>query len=535
MKGKRKKNDGTSLLKWIKIGTAIIGLILILLGFFLKNVNGFEENLAIPFKFFGVALITIIGLIYSVNAKENKLLKSLGILVLTAIVLTWLIPTGQFAQTQFIDGTLKRVGFTDLPMLLYYSLYFNIDKVIFLITLAAFYSLLAKTDAYKKIVNSIAKKFQGYDLIVALVTATIFVILSSIMTQTLLVFLFVPFAISILSKLKFDKVTAFAITIGAILIGMIGSPWGSEGLHWFGYYASVQFADGFWYRVIIQAVVYILYLLFIFVSLKKINKKDKNLELIEDPYEIEDTKAKTNTVPMIIILSLLAVITLLGYINWETNFGLKIFTNFHTWLTELAIGQDFTIFAYILGNSAAAFGSWEVITGISLLLIFYILIALVNKINFKEIVSSFEEGFKIIIKPVLFFVGTFLVFVVLYTSPYVATITNWAFSLTQEFNPFISSITAFVTSIFHTDLGYTGYIVGPYITSGYESSIGIVQSIYVATYGFAQLFVPTSGLLLLGLVYTKVDYKIWLKYIALFLVVLFIILLALFAIITYLI
>ena len=126
-----------------------------------------------------------------------------------------------------------------------------------------------------------------------------------------------------------------------------------------------------------------------------------------------------------------------------------------------------------------------------------------------------------------------MVFGIIVSIPFTSTICNWVFNLVEGFNPFISSICAFIESVFSIDLGYTGYSVGGFITSVYASNIDLVHAIYTSMYGLVGLFMPTSAILITGLSLMKIDYKSWLKYIWLFVVGMLIILLVLFTVVSY--
>lgn len=511
----------------------IIGFVLTLVGIFGKELFDVLEPLAIPFKLFGVLIMSVTWLVSAIKSDEKPALKSIGILTLTAIVLTWLIPHGQFAQQQFMDQSYQRFGLSDVAIVLYYALYFNLDKIIFLLQVSALYYMLSQTKAYQKLIANIAKGLKGIETYITILFATLFILLTSFVSHTLIVFLFVPFALSILSKLKIDKLTTFAVTFGAILVGLVGVPFGSEGLRWFGYYSSIDGAEGLKYRLILQAIVLVGYLVFLFVRQHLATKKKIKAVAMVDPYEVKDNRAKVSTIPLIVIFSLFTVLILLGYIDWYSNFNITVFKDFHTWLTELSIAEH-PIFAYILGTSATEFGSWDIITGIVVMFIFSFVVALANKVKIKEILKSYEEGFKIMIKPVLYFTAVSFVFVVLYSTPFLNTFLDWAYGLTEGLNPAISSLSAMITSAFHPDLGYTGYLVGGYITSAFSENIGIVHTIFISAYGFMQIFVPTSALLILGLELTETSYKDWIKYIFIFLIALFVVLQAFLVLITYL-
>lgn len=518
----KKSSDKRS--KYVSLGLLVVGVLLIILGIAI-------EKAEIPLKIIGVLVLIVDGLINAIKSKEHALIKSVGVMVLAALLCTWLLPYGNFSGSNFTDLGMSRVGFGDLSTILYYSTYFCLDKVIYLFVLAGFYALLSKTEGYKKIVNDIADSLKDHKVAFAVITMAIFVFLTMLSSQTLAVVFFIPFFISILSKLKFDKLSALTLTFGGVLSGMVGSPWGTEGLHWFNYYAGTSLQDGFTLRLIVEACVIVLLVVTAIIRLKKNEKND--LEVVEDVFEVGDADSKTKKLPMIIILAIMAVVIVLGYVDWETNFGIKAFNDFHTWLIGLTIGEDTTIFSFILGKAAVAFGKWDVATLISFLIFSSIIVALVNHIKVTDFLTTFGEGMKKMIIPAGLYMSVFVVFVIAYTSPFIPTITNWVSSLSKEFNPYLSTVLAFITSLFHADFGFTGYSVGGYLASAYTDKVAVVQTIYSSMYGLVQLVAPTSGLLLLGLGFTKVEYKTWLKYVWKFAVALFVILLIIFTIATY--
>ncbi len=530
MKGKNKKIEKSPLLNWICLGVAALGFILVVLGFVFVD-------LATPFKFFGVIAMSASAIILSIKSGSKPLLKSLSIMALTALVLTWLLPNGAFSEAGYTDYGMQRVGLTDIPTTIYYSIYFVLDKLIYLVILAGFYSVLAKVEAYQNITSSIAKAFKKKEIIVAISTSIIFILLTSFISQTFIVLLFVPFVISILSKMKMDKITAFAITFGSILVGAIAAPYGTEGLTWFNSYAALTVEHGFDYRLIIQLSALVLFILFIVLRLTNIGfKKEEKLEEInelfvteKDDVEVKNTK---NAIPLFVILGITALLAIVGYINWFTNFELAIFNEWHASLLELTIGGEIPIFQYILGNASSAFGNWDLMTMMIILVIMTVVITLVYRINFSKVTTIIGNGLKTIAKPLVIISLVYLVFVIAYTSSFMSTFSGWAFDLTTDFNPATMSLSSLFSSIFHTDLGYTGYIYASYFTSTiFTDYLSLISVIYTSIYGVLQLVVPTSVILVIGLVLTKLSYKEWLKYIWMFFVGMIIVLTALFSVV----
>ena len=120
-----------------------------------------------------------------------------------------------------------------------------------------------------------------------------------------------------------------------------------------------------------------------------------------------------------------------------------------------------------------------------------------------------------------------------YFSAYLPTLTNMIFSGATKFNPYLVSLVAFIGNVFHTDLGFTGYVVGGYFISTFGQNVDVIHIIFTSMYGFVGLFVPTSALLVIGLSYLDIDYKTWIKHIWVFALALLVILLILFTVMTY--
>lgn len=482
-----------------------------------------------------VIVIALLGGFFIIRkSKKNDLVKWIGLFIFVSMALTWIFSYGYFNGAEFFDYGMNQQGITDIFNIVYYSINFASDKIIFLLVLGAFYAVLSLSDGYKKIVTKIAEKFKGKEIVFVLVSSLLFTAMASLFTQSFIALVFVPFVVSIVLSMKLDKITAFCATFGSILIGTLGVTYGGEGLYWFNYYTQSTVNTGIIYRLIVLVVAFILFNFFTVLHAKKVLSGKKVNEIEADPYKVEKFDKKAKTWPIIVILSVLFVIIVLGYINWEANFGIKCFTTFHKWLLGLKIGE-FEIFKVLLGTQAteAWFGGWNLFHASILLVVVGVAIALVSKINLDEFISSFGEGFKKIGKGIILFVGIYMVMVAAYMSPFVPTITNLLFKSAEAFNPYLVSLDAFIASIFHIDFGFTGYIVATYLTTTFASSMEIIHTIFTTMYGFVGLCAPTSAVLLIGLSYLDIDYKTWIKYIWIFVLSILVILLVLFTVMTY--
>lgn len=522
---KKTKTDKkvSSIGKWVNLGILLLGLILVVIGIFVGAVE-------IPFKVFG-SLIMLGSLIaYAVRSKEHVLVKSIISTTLIAILLTWLLPYGAFSGNVYAEYGMGRIGLNDIPTVIYYAVYFALDKLMYLFVLGGFYGVLSLTKGYQKLVTSIAKKLESNKMTVVIVSMVIFALLTTLLTNSLAVLFFVPFVISIMSKMKVDKLSSFIATFGGILVGLMAAPWGTEGLTWFNYYVGTTITNGFKLRLIITAISLLLFIVFVVIRSKKLDKKDAASSLTEDTFEVASLEEKTKKAPIVILLAICAIVILLGYIDWKGTLGIEVFSKFHEWLVGLTIGENTTIFAYILGSSAKMLGSWDIATLVAFTLVMSIIVGLVYRIKLSDFLTAFGNGMQKMLKPVAIYVAVFTAFVVMYMTPIMPTIANWFYGLTEGFNLFTTSLMAFIASIFQTDLGYTGYALGAYLTSTFADKLDLVHTIHIAMYGMVQLILPTSGLLVLGLAYTKVEYKTWLKFIWKFAVAMLIILMIIFSI-----
>ena len=554
--------------------------------------------------------------------EKHSLGKSLGILFLLSLILTWIIPTGAFNGSEYVDTELVRLGLSDVGNLVYYMLSFSADKILFLLTLGAFYGVLSKITAYKNLVATIAKKLKGKEVLFSVLVSVFIAVLTSLSTSTFAVLVFVPFIINILLKLKLDKMTAFVVTFGSMLVGTIGATLGTDGLFRFNYYIMQQSSFDFIkldvaYRVLILVVALLLFNFFTIVHVKKV-LKEKIDESQEDLFVLENSKEKSSILPMIIILAILAIMVILGVINWYGYFGIDIFDKFHVWLTELTVGKDFTLIYYILGNSLAQFGNqtetyptWNIYTLISLLIIITIILVIVYRFNFSKLYDAVADGLKKMSKVALVVLLANSVYVVFNFSSMMPTIASklmplegkpdinidykgsgMAFfnldtdedlkadsnlinqdtnkdgkcdlncdtdgdgypdeyldfdgngeigdsdaelldtfkntstlnydtnqdgyadvNVDTDYNVGSNILIAFLSSIFHTDLMYTGYTLSGYMITGFSAYMSVIFLIFLTMYGFVSFLVPTSILLVVGLTYTNVEYKDWLKYI----------------------
>ena len=229
-----------------------------------------------------VILAVLAGVLTVLKSKKHDLVKWIGIFIFVAIALTWIFGVGQYSGTELVDWGMNRQGLTDIPQLIYYALNVGGEKIVFLLALGIFYAMLSKCNSYKKLVNTIAEKLKrkvSSQIIFILVCSLIFTLMGAMLTETFAALIFVPFVVSIILAMHLDKMTAFAVTFGSILVGVLGTIYGGDGFIWFNEYAETSATTGIYYRLIVLVVAFILFNFFNVMHVRKIAKGKKINEI----------------------------------------------------------------------------------------------------------------------------------------------------------------------------------------------------------------------------------------------------------------
>ena len=448
--------------------------------------------------------------------EKHDLLKAAGIMTLLSVLLTWVIKQGYYDGTELVVGEITRVGIFDFFNYGLLGLFYFTVVVTFLFVVGAFYQVLSKTSGYQNLTSSIAKKFKGKEILFVLLTSFIIAALSAVMTEYYIIIVFIPFILSIMSRMKLDKITGFVTTFGSILIGFIGSIYNTNiagvTISTFG----VATKDVIWYKVGIFVFTYIIFNLFTILNMKK-SKTDKSAEPIEELFDVAPVSKKVKTWPMAVIFGIFVLISILAYLPWET-FGDKFFANITENILNVQLAEKYNIFSYILGT-VSPFGKWDLF-GIQILMLMVILVVKwTYKISFDDLLTSLGEGIRKVVKLVIVLLAAFLIveFAIMY--PVLPTIFDWIMNLTSKFNSVLGTLGSLITSLFTTEYTYTTNLIGSYLAGTYSAIVKPVSIMLQTTFGIASLIAPSSAILLVGLSYLGINYKSWFKYIWKFLVI----------------
>ena len=481
--------------------------------------------------------------------KKSNLFKAVGIVILSYVLLSWIIPIIN-SIGGFKWKVSNQLGFVSTVFNVLNSLPTFIPVITFVLLVGAFYGVLKATGAYDKIIDLFSSKVVGREKLLLILVIILMALVSSVVGLDLGLLIVFPILIGLLVKVGYDKMVALSATLGATIIGMYGATF-SISL----YGVNNQILDLKTFNQIIPKVVFfvlglaglIAFVLMyckknglpasnkgdnmeVKVSSKKSDKvkkssvkrgKDRKSKGVKKALKIHKERGERSAVPALIVIGIMILIALLGTTNWSGLIGSENwFATAHSAWTGFTIGK-FDLLNKLFGlENIGAFGTWAEPTirfqVYSILLIYaMIIISLLYRTKFEDSFDGFVDGLKSFIVPAVLVVLALSLHLFVYFNDVLTPVMNALLKSTKEFNVAISGIYIIINSLFYVDYYYfASFIVYP-ITQVYEdkSVLSILSVMFANLYSLVMLVAPSSVLLLVSLSISEVKYKDWLKFI----------------------
>ncbi len=462
--------------------------------------------------------------------KKHGLFKAILIILGLLVILSFFVPGRQ--------GTASYIGLGTVLLNSVQVFYYFFDTAVFLFVIGGFYGVLSKSGAYKKLLDTIVLKVKKNSKQFVFVITALFAIISSLTGFTMSLFIFVPFVMSIILLLGYDKLVAISSTIVAIIIGYIGglfvtlrnpSSYSTSFVTFEEFVGVDKFANTF-PKLILLILGVALLIYFISKHIKDVEDKKVKYELNDNDLKISEVKDNYKNIrlwPIITVLSLIFVLLVLGYFPWSSLFEITIFDDFHTWLTSIKVG-DFEIFNSIITSISYAFGDWGQLGNYmvicALLLVFSLVVKFISKMKFDEMIDSFIEGMKKMLPVAILTTFSLTVLVCAYNNGFIENLITSTNAAMGSINVLMASIFNILGSLVYPDLYYTAYgVYTPLLSAITDESLYQVLALNFQTLnGLVMLIGPTSLILIAGLTYLDIPYTTWLKYIWRFILMLFI-------------
>ena len=478
----------------------------------------------------------IVNLVFRAIIKSEviKMKKKYGLIKVLAVLLFLVVIATYFIKGR--GGEIKYLALVDVFFNFTQSFYYFFDTALFILAVGGFYGFLNRIPAYKELINRIASKVENNSKRFLIITIIVMALISAFSGLNFLLLVFVPFLVSIILILGYDKLVALSVTLGSILIGFIGGIFitfkdGSSqySISYTTFEKLVGLKNDWDISVILPKCLLLLIgivLLITYISghLKDDKKSKYNLTK-NDPLLVElkekdnknEHKGNVKVWPLVLILLVMIVLFTLGYIPWNDLFGIKVFDDFHTWLTGLSVG-NYKVFTSLISSSITAFGKWGNL-GNFMMMIFVMFFAefillLIYRIKFDDAVDGMIYGIKKMIPAAVISMLAYAVLVSSYNNGFVETIIT---ETTKSFgdNVIAHSLVSLLGSILNVDLYYVTSGIFSSIVSALseKANLSVFAVMFQSLYGLVQLIGPTSLFLIVGLSYLEVPYKTWIKYI----------------------
>ena len=439
----------------------------------------------------------------------KNLFKSLMIVFLTYVVLTWIIPTGYFSSGEYVKEAITPIGLFDIiryPIITLTTSILVLDAIIILL-IGGLYGVLNKTGAYQNLIDRIVKKYNGKEKMFVIITVLLFTILSSLTALNLPLLILVPLFSTILILLGYSKFTAMISTIGSILIGNLVSTYGYGVAGYVSFFTN-NINDSIVYRLSLFLLVVGLMLFTILKSAKINNKKEE--PILYNKISSKDYKKSTG---LLITIILMMVVLFAGMINWTGLFSITWFSEIHSKILDVTI-KGYPIFSTIIG-AIYEMGAWTNYELAVILIVATFIIGKVYKLNCKEIVESWCDGAKKLVPVALIALVVNILLVIMNTTStgytIFPTIANYLFNLTKGFNAITFGLISFIGGILYNVFPYFLSPIYDPLASIYSTSASVIGIIAQSIHGLVQFIAPTSVLLVVGLKMFDIDYKEWLK------------------------
>ncbi len=154
--------------------------------------------------------------------KKHNTVKVVLITLLLFLLLTWIFPAAYFSG-EYIDQGRIQMGLFDMFNYPLTSLSYFGYIALFIVLVGGFYGILYKIPAYRTFLDRIVKKCTGKEKIILSVIMLIFAVATSICGLNIGLAIFIPFVVSLILLMGYDKIVAALTTVGSITVGLAGT------------------------------------------------------------------------------------------------------------------------------------------------------------------------------------------------------------------------------------------------------------------------------------------------------------------------
>ena len=177
---------------------------------------------------FALSLIVLGTLLSQLKNKSNSV-KVILVTMLVFFILTWILPAAYFSG-EYVDQGRVQMGLFDLFNYPLTAISYFGYIAFYLIFVGGFYGVLFKIPAYRTFLDKIVGATKGIESLVLSIFVIVNALLVSICGVHIGIALFIPFIVSIVFLMGYDKIVAAYVTVGSIISGLIGTTFASANI-----------------------------------------------------------------------------------------------------------------------------------------------------------------------------------------------------------------------------------------------------------------------------------------------------------------
>ena len=235
--------------------------------------------------------------------KKHNIIKVVLVTMLIFMLLTWILPAAYYSG-EYVNQGRMQMGLFDLFNYPLTALSYFGYIALFVILVGGFYGILYKIPAYRIFLDKIVETMRGSEKIVLSAFVIINAFIVSICGFQFGLALFIPFIVSIILLMGYDKMVAAFVTVGSICAGLIGTTYASSNISILTTSFSLNYDYEVGIRFVILAVSVVLVIFNMLMYIKKneaeikIEKKTikKAEESVEKVEKIEATVEKKKVI-----------------------------------------------------------------------------------------------------------------------------------------------------------------------------------------------------------------------------------------------
>ena len=238
--------------------------------------------------------------------KKYNIVKVLFITIGVILLLSWIFPAAYF-QSELVDQGRLQMGLSDLFNYPLTALSYFGHIAVYILLVGGFYGILYKIPAYRTFLDKIAKIFKGKESYFLVIVSVLLAFGVSFAGLQLALILFVPFIVSLVLLLGYDKVVAAMTVVGSIAVGFVGLTFSTSNTSMLTSILSLKYdyQIGVRFVMLLVGVVLLLFNMFMYIKanknkivkaeVKEEKKEEKVAVKVESPKSTKTTAKKSTT------------------------------------------------------------------------------------------------------------------------------------------------------------------------------------------------------------------------------------------------